>query len=63
MRVLITPGLWLQGFTTRQPDASMLEVAIKALQRLLVAEQLLTPEEAEADSLAIVTTSAAPAEG
>jgi uncharacterized protein YqhQ len=59
MRLLITPGLWLQNFTTRQPDASMLEVAIAALQHLLVEEHLVTTDETEADSRAIIDTSTA----
>lgn len=63
MRVLIAPGLWLQSFTTREPDASMLEVSIAALRRLLVEEQLIAGDEAEADVMAMVGTSTAPAEG
>ena len=63
MRLLIAPGLWLQSFTTRQPDASMLEVAIAALQHLLVEENLVASDEMEADSAAIISTSTAPAEG
>jgi uncharacterized protein YqhQ len=63
MRVLIAPGLWLQGFTTREPDASMLEVSIAALRRLLVEEQLISADESKADALAVVGTSTAPAEG
>jgi uncharacterized protein YqhQ len=63
MHLLIAPGLWLQSFTTRQPDASMLEVAIAALQRLLVEEKLVTADEAEADALTVAGTSTAPAEG
>ncbi len=59
VRLLIAPGLWLQSFTTRQPDASMLEVAIAALQRLLVEEHLVTTDETEADSRAIIGTSTA----
>jgi uncharacterized protein YqhQ len=31
-RFLIAPGLWLQTITTREPDASQLEVAIAALK-------------------------------
>jgi len=31
-KVLITPGLWLQRVTTREPDESQLEVAIVALR-------------------------------
>ena len=41
-RFLARPGLWLQNFTTNEPDASMLEVAIEALK-------LVIPDEAGAD--------------
>ncbi|HHY97345.1 MAG TPA: DUF1385 domain-containing protein [Firmicutes bacterium] len=34
-RWLIAPGLWLQRLTTREPDDSQLEVAIKALTMVL----------------------------
>jgi uncharacterized protein YqhQ len=34
-RTLITPGLWLQKITTKEPDDSQLEVAIVALQTAL----------------------------
>jgi uncharacterized protein YqhQ len=37
--VVLAPGLALQGLTTREPDESMLEVAIAALQRLLDMEE------------------------
>jgi len=40
MKVLIAPGLALQGMTTREPDLSMLEVSIAALKKLLAEEQL-----------------------
>jgi uncharacterized protein YqhQ len=63
MRLLIAPGLWLQSFTTRQPDPSMLEVAIAALQRLLVEEHLVAADETGADSVAIIGTSTATVEG
>jgi uncharacterized protein YqhQ len=63
MRLLIAPGLWLQSFTTRQPDASMLEVAIAALQRLLVEENLVAADETRADSVAIIGTSTATVDG
>lgn len=52
MRLLIAPGLWLQGLTTREPDVSMLEVAATALTRLLELEQMLP----EADSSSSITT-------
>jgi uncharacterized protein YqhQ len=63
MRLLIAPGLWLQSFTTRQPDASMLEVAIAALQSLLVEEHLVAADDTETDSRTIVSPSTAPVEG
>lgn len=31
-RILVAPGLWLQSVTTREPDASQIEVAIVALR-------------------------------
>ena len=34
-RVLVAPGLWLQNFTTFEPDDSMMEVGIKALELVL----------------------------
>lgn len=37
-RFFARPGLWLQSFTTNEPDDSMLEVAIKAIE-------LVIPEE------------------
>jgi uncharacterized protein YqhQ len=34
-RIVVAPGLWLQKITTREPDASQLEVAIAALKAAL----------------------------
>ncbi len=34
-RILTAPGLWLQNFTTFEPDDSMIEVGIKALELVL----------------------------
>ncbi len=47
IKVLITPGLALQRLTTREPDLSMIEVSIAALQKLLAEERLaaVTVEE------------------
>ena len=42
-RALRAPGMWLQNFTTFEPDDSMIEVAITALK-------LVIPEEAGKDS-------------
>ena len=41
-RVLTTPGMWLQKFTTNEPDDSMIEIGIAALEAVI-------PEEAGAD--------------
>lgn len=38
VRWIMTPGLWLQGLTTRPPDDSQVECAITALERVLVAD-------------------------
>ncbi len=42
-KILTAPGLWLQNFTTFEPDDSMIEVGIKALE-------LVLPEEKGADA-------------
>lgn len=41
-RILTAPGMWLQKFTTNEPDDSMIEVGIAAVQAVI-------PEEAGAD--------------
>ena len=41
-RMLSAPGMWLQNFTTNEPDDSMIEVAIKAVEAVL-------PEQEGAD--------------
>lgn len=46
VRIIIVPNLALQHLTTRQPDQSMLEVAIMAFKRVLVSESVLSEEEA-----------------
>lgn len=38
-RILVAPGLWLQNFTTFEPDDSMIEVGIKALELVLPERQ------------------------
>ena len=42
-KILTAPGLWLQNFTTFEPDDSMIEVGIKALE-------LVLPEEKGSDA-------------
>lgn len=41
-RILAAPGMWMQNFTTNEPDDSMIEVGIAAVQAVL-------PEEEGAD--------------
>ncbi|MCL2140374.1 MAG: DUF1385 domain-containing protein [Dehalococcoidia bacterium] len=44
LRWFAAPGLWLQKLTTRQPDDSMVEVAIAALKEVLIADGILPPD-------------------
>lgn len=54
VRWLATPGLWMQRLTTRTPDDTQIEVAIAALEQVLVRDGALDP--AEASSTAVVTS-------
>ena len=45
VRWMIAPGLALQRLTTREPDENMLECAITALQKVLVADGVMSGEE------------------
>ena len=38
-RLLTAPGMWMQNFTTNEPDDSMIEVAIRSLELVLPAEK------------------------
>lgn len=38
-RILTAPGLWFQNFTTNEPDDSMIEVAITAVEAVLPQEE------------------------
>ncbi|PJF39374.1 MAG: DUF1385 domain-containing protein [Phototrophicales bacterium] len=46
IKLIIIPNLLLQRLTTRQPDNSMVEVAIHALQRVIHAEEVVARGEA-----------------
>ena len=46
MKALMTPGLWLQSFTTREPDDAQLEVGILALRKVIDAESEPVPTAA-----------------
>lgn len=43
LRWLYLPGIWLQGITTKQPDDSMIEVAIASMQEALAANNEPAP--------------------
>jgi uncharacterized protein YqhQ len=43
LRWLYLPGIWLQGITTKQPDDSMIEVAIASMQEALAANNESAP--------------------
>jgi uncharacterized protein YqhQ len=45
IRTIMKPGLALQKLTTRQPEAAMLEVAIVALERVLLADDRISQAE------------------
>jgi uncharacterized protein YqhQ len=57
VRLAITPNLWLQRLTTRQPDDSMVEVAIAALERVLAAENLPEAAPVEVETEPVVMPS------
>jgi uncharacterized protein YqhQ len=55
MKVLLTPGLWLQALTTREPDDRQLEVALAALKKVLETEQ---PEKYAVPAVSVQATQA-----
>ncbi len=44
VRWLFLPGIWLQAITTRQPDDSMIEVAVASMREALAADGEKAPE-------------------
>jgi uncharacterized protein YqhQ len=44
VRWLFLPGIWLQAITTKQPDDSMIEIAIASMQEALAANGESAPE-------------------
>lgn len=34
--ILSRPGMWMQGLTTKEPDDTMIEVAIAAVEEVLI---------------------------
>ena len=45
MRIISAPGLLLQRLTTKEPDESMVEVAIKAVEAVFDWESYLDEED------------------
>jgi uncharacterized protein YqhQ len=54
VRAIMAPGLSLQLLTTREPDAAQAEVAITALERVLVADGALPAAAAQASGSALL---------
>jgi uncharacterized protein YqhQ len=52
VRAVMTPGLWLQSLTTKQPDNAMVEVGIAALEEVLIADGIL--DRANPDSISLL---------
>lgn len=53
VRWLLAPGLALQGLTTREPDDSMIECAIAALNRVMRRDDLDRKTDREVDDMAL----------
>jgi hypothetical protein len=51
VRALLSPGLWLQSLTTREPDDSQLEVALSALRKVVELDQVEEAAQPSASSL------------
>lgn len=47
VHIAVLPGLWLQRLTTKEPDDSMLEVAIKAVEAVVIEEEMTAKCQAE----------------
>lgn len=51
VNLLSKPGMWLQGLTTREPDESMIEVAIASVESVFNWKEYLKTEENMTDSI------------
>ncbi len=60
IRLLVTPSLALQRLTTREPGDGMVEAAIVALKRVLVADAVLTTEEARLHDAVLIDADGRP---
>ncbi len=54
IRLLVTPSLALQRLTTREPEDGMVEAAIVAFKRVLAADGLIAPEDANLVDVVLV---------
>jgi uncharacterized protein YqhQ len=45
--IISKPGLWMQGLTTKEPDESMVEVAIAAVEEVFDWREYLDEEKDE----------------
>ncbi|HEX3805586.1 MAG TPA: DUF1385 domain-containing protein, partial [Gaiellaceae bacterium] len=52
LMTLLSPGLWLQRLTTREPDLEQLEVSIRALKEVLELEGRLEPADRRVEVMA-----------
>lgn len=50
VRWIATPGMWMQRLTTRRPDDSQIEVAVEALERVLVRDGAPAPGDAATEA-------------
>lgn len=55
VRVILAPGLALQGITTRTPEDGMLEVAIAAFKRVLATDDVISEMELDPSIIAVDT--------
>jgi uncharacterized protein YqhQ len=60
VRLLVTPSLALQRLTTREPEDGMVEAAIVAFKRVLVADEILAQEEAGLEDTVAVDANGVP---
>lgn len=60
IRAIIVPNLMLQHLTTRQPDLTMIEVAIAAFKRVLVSEKLLAETDTAGEEPRVPATTPMP---
>jgi uncharacterized protein YqhQ len=52
LMTILSPGLWLQRLTTREPSLDQLEVSIRALREVLELEGRLQPADRRVEVMA-----------